>query len=556
MIHRASSILLLTFALIPSGLSSQVPDTLRAAMSRTGVLSGEEAGLRAVPESEVFLEAFRSILDYHRTTFSDSTLWELALKGLIQGLDDPYAEVFTPEAYGVFEEDNTGDYAGIGVQISLLNQRVTVTAVFRQTPAEEVGMVVGDRIVGVAGVDARNWSLDQARDSIRGPIGTVIEVTIERDGLSEPITLPIRRDQVHVSAVKAGMVHDSLGYILVDRVARGSALEVDSAFGVLQNAKGIILDLRRNPGGYLVESLNMADLFLDRGMTLASTKSRARGIPNETEEESWGARLPARIPGKPVVVLVDEYTASAAEIVAGALQDHDRAVVLGVRTFGKGIVQTVLPLPGDRRLRITTGDWMTPLGRSLHIPRDLNGVPVSPPTDTVNFPVVTTPAGRTLRADGGVFPDLVVEDDTLTSAEQSLLIESARAGVPLTLRIAEFAFDQARRALEGVGPEELDPSTIDGLIDTLLEEGVPKEVLEHPDVPRYLSWRARMAFADRVNHQQHALEFLAERDRVLEKAIEVLEGVRTQSELFAEVEAEANARAAAHSVSMAPHGGS
>jgi carboxyl-terminal processing protease len=300
----------------------------------------------------------------------------------------------------------------------------------------------------------------------------------------------------------------------------------------------------------------MADLFLDRGMTLASTKSRARGIPNETEEESWGARLPARIPGKPVVVLVDEYTASAAEIVAGALQDHDRAVVLGVRTFGKGIVQTVLPLPGDRRLRITTGDWMTPLGRSLHIPRDLNGVPVSPPTDTVNFPVVTTPAGRTLRADGGVFPDLVVEDDTLTSAEQSLLIESARAGVPLTLRIAEFAFDQARRALEGVGPEELDPSTIDGLIDTLLEEGVPKEVLEHPDVPRYLSWRARMAFADRVNHQQHALEFLAERDRVLEKAIEVLEGVRTQSELFAEVEAEANARAAAHSVSMAPHGGS
>jgi carboxyl-terminal processing protease len=556
MIHRASSILLLTFALIPSALSSQVSDTLRAATSRTGVLSGEEEGLRAVPESEVFLGAFRSILDYHQTTFSDSTLWELALKGLIQGLNDPYAEVFTPEAYGVFEEDNTGDYAGIGVQISLLNQRVTVTAVFRETPAEEVGMVVGDRIVGVAGVDARDWSLDQARDSIRGPIGTVVEVTIERDGLSEPITLPIRRDQVHVSAVKAGMVHDSLGYILVDRVARGSALEVDSAFGVLQRAKGIILDLRRNPGGYLVESLNMADLFLDRGLTLASTKSRARGKPNETEEESWRARLPARIPGKPVVVLVDEYTASAAEIVAGALQDHDRAVVLGVRTYGKGIVQTVLPLPGDRRLRITTGDWMTPLGRSLHIPRDLDGVPISPPTDTVNFPVVTTSAGRTLRADGGVFPDLVVEDDTLTSAEQSLLIESARAGVPLTLRIAEFAFDQARRALEGVGPEELDPSTLDGFIDALRAEGVPREVLEHPDVPRYLSWRARIAFADRVNHQQHALEFLAERDRVLEKAIEVLEGVHTQSELFALVEAEANARAAVHPVAMAPHGGS
>jgi carboxyl-terminal processing protease len=257
-----------------------------------------------------------------------------------------------------------------------------------------------------------------------------------------------------------------------------------------------------------------------------------------------------------VVVLVDGYTASAAEIVAGALQDHDRAVVLGARTFGKGIVQTVLPLPGDRRLRITTGDWMTPLGRSLHIPRDLEGVPISSPTDTVNLPVVTTPAGRTLRADGGVFPDLVVEDDTLTSAEQSLLIESARAGVPLTLRIAEYAFDQARRALEGVGPDELDPATIDGFIDALRNEGVPGEVLAHPDVPRYLSWRARMAFADRVNHQQHALEFLAERDRVLGKAIEVLEGVHTQTELFAVVEAAANDRAAAHSTASAPRGGS
>jgi carboxyl-terminal processing protease len=556
MIPRIPFVIFVAFALIPSGARSQVQDTTRAVANSTGGTAGEFGGFDPVPESQVFLEAFRSILDYHQITFSDSTLWEQALKGLIEGLNDPYAEVFTPEAYGVFEEENTGDYAGIGVQITRLNQRVTVTAVFRQTPAADAGMLVGDRIVGVGETNAREWSVDQARDSIRGPIGTVVDVTIEREGLSEPITLPIRRDQVHVSAVKAGMVHDSLGYILVDRVARGSAVEVDSAFGVLRAAKGIILDLRQNPGGYLVESLNMADLFLERGMTLASTKSRAPGKPNTTTEESWHARLPARIPDKPIVVLVDEYTASAAEIVAGALQDHDRAAVLGARTFGKGIVQTVLPLPADRRLRITTGDWMTPLGRSLHIPRDLEGRPLSPPRDTVDFPVVVTQAGRILRADGGVFPDLLVENDTLTTAEQSLLIESARAGVPLTLRIAEFAFEQARRALEGEGPEELEPAAIEGFVAALGEEGVPQEVLEHPDVPRYLSWRARMAFADRVNHQQHALEFQAERDRVLEKAIQVLEGVHTQSELFAVVEAEAAARAAAaRPMALPPQGG-
>lgn len=537
---KTALLLLLGFSVLPFAAGAQVSNATRAGADSTGASAG--AGLNPVPESDVFVGAFRSILDYHQTTFNDSTLWENALKGLIEGLNDPYAEVFTPEEYGVFEEENTGDYAGIGVQITRLNERVTVTAVFRQTPAEQAGMMVGDRIVAVGDTDAREWSTDTARDSIRGPIGTVVEVTVAREGLSEPITLPIRRDQVHVSAVRADLVHDSVGYIQVDRVARGSAVEVDSAFAVLDDAKGIILDLRRNPGGYLVESLNMADLFLDRGQTLASTRSRSPGVPNTTSEESFRARLPARIPGKPVLILVDEFTASAAEIVAGALQDHDRAVVLGARTFGKGVVQTVLPLPGDRRLRITTGDWMTPLGRSLQVPRDLEGRPL--PHDTTDIPFIVTAAGRSLRADGGVFPDLAVKDDTLTTAEQTLLIESARAGVPLTLRIAEFAFEEARKAMEGEGPAELDPRTVDQLIQALREEGVPAEALEHPDVPLYLSWRTRIAFEDRVGHEGHALEFQAERDRVLAQAILFLEGAHTQAELFAAVQAAAEASAA------------
>ncbi|MGW8266184.1 MAG: S41 family peptidase [Longimicrobiales bacterium] len=534
---KAALLILLTSSALPLAAGAQVSNAARAGSDSTAASAG--AGLSPVPESEVFVGAFRSILDYHQTTFNDSTLWENALRGLIEGLNDPYAEVFTPEEYGAFEEDNTGDYAGIGVQITRLNERVTVTAVFRQTPAEEAGMMVGDQIVAVGGTDSREWTTDQARDSIRGAVGTVVELTIAREGLSEPITFPIRRDQVHVSAVQADMVHDSVGYIRVDRVARGSAVEVDSAFAVLQDAKGIILDLRRNPGGYLVESLNMADLFLDLGQTLASTRSRSPGEPNTTSEESFRARLPARIPGKPIVILVDQFTASAAEIVAGALQDHDRAVVLGDRTFGKGVVQTVLPLPGDRRLRITTGDWMTPLGRSLHVPRDLDGRPL--PHDSTDIPVIVTAAGRSLRADGGVFPDLVVEDDTLTTAEQSLLIESSRAGVPLTLRIAEFSFEEARKAMEGEGPAELDPRTIENLIRALREEGVAAEALEHPDVPEYLSWRTRIAFEDRVGHEGHALEFQAERDRVLAKAILFLEGAHTQADLFAAVQAAAEA---------------
>ncbi|MFO8173007.1 MAG: S41 family peptidase [Longimicrobiales bacterium] len=536
MYFRSSILLVLLSLLLPLDGGAQSGEAAREDSTES---SGSE--VRAIPESQVFLGAFKSILDFHQTTFSDSALWENALDGLIEGLNDPYAEIFTAEEYGAFEEDNTGDYAGIGVQITRLNQRVTITAVFRETPAAGVGLMVGDRIVGVGGHDAREWTVDQARDSIRGEVGSVVEVTVERTGLGEAITLPIRRDQVHVSAVTATLLQDTLGYIQVDRVARGSAAEVDSAFAVLKDAKGIILDLRRNPGGYLVESLDMADLFLQPTQPLASTRSRTPQEADATQEQSFRARLPARIPEKPLVILVDGYTASAAEIVAGALQDHDRAVVLGERTFGKGVVQTVLPLPADRRLRITTGDWMTPLGRSLHIPRDLEGRPLARESDT--FQVVRTAAGRSLRADGGVYPDLVVQDDTLTTAEQRLLIESARAGIPLTLRLAEFAFQEAQKALDGSGNQEMDPDVVVALMEALREEGVPSDVLDHPDVRRYLDWTARIDFAMRTDRQSHALELRAERDRVLAAAIRFLAEAESQSDLFAAVEAEVAAQA-------------
>jgi len=523
MFRRVSLILFTLITSVHSLGEGQVPDSTR----RT----------EGPAESEVFLGAFQNILNYHQTTFNDSTLWEQALDGLIKGLNDPYATVFTPEEFGAFEEGNTGDYVGIGVQITQLNERVTVTAVFRQTPAAEAGLEVGDQIVEVKGVDARNWTVDMARDSIRGPVGSVVQMKVERSGISEPLSFPIRRAQVHVSAVTATMVRDSLGYILVGQVARGSAAEVDSAFTLLSDAKGIILDLRRNPGGYLVESLSMADLFLDRGKTLASTVSRSPGQPNKTVEESWDARLPARIPDKTLVVLVDRFTASAAEIVAGSLQDHDRAVVLGERTFGKGVVQTVLPLPGDRRLRITTGDWMTPLGRSLHIPRDLEGRPIGEPSDS--FPTVLTDAGRSLRADGGVFPDLVIIDDTLTTVEQTLLVEAARSEIPLTLRITEFALEQVRRAQAGEGPKELNPEAIDQFFHLLQGEGIPADLIQGPGARDYLSWRVRMAFAQRAEHYEHGVEVQAERDRVLAHAMRLLEETDSQGALFALVETEA-----------------
>ncbi len=519
-----------------TGGGAAVPSPRQEATARP-----DSRGLESSVQGQVFLGAFRTILDYHQTTFSDSLLWEAALRGLLEGLNDPYASVFTPEEYAAFEEQTTGDYAGIGVEITRLQDRVTVTAVFRNTPAEGAGLMVGDRLLTVEGEDARGWTVDQARDAIRGPAGTVVHLTVERRGFSEPLNFSIRRDQVHVSAVVAGLVGDSLAYIRVDRFARGSAQEVDSALALLASSRGIILDLRRNPGGFLVESLNMADLFLEPGQALATARSRVPGKPDETATETWYGRLMPRAREKPMVILVDRFTASAAEVLAGALQDHDRAVVVGERTFGKGVIQTVVPLPFGRQMRLTTGDWMTPLGRSLHIPRDAEGNPLPSPAlrgDSL-LPTVTTAGGRTLKADGGVSPDLAVADDTLTTAEQQLLLEASKAGVPLALRVAELAFGQVQKALAGEQGPKFDEKALEPFLQQLVGEGLPPEVVFHPEAKGYLLWRARMAFEERIGHPGHAMEIQGERDPAFQTAVRLLTVSRTPGELLARVGAEA-----------------
>lgn len=502
----------------------------------SGPPSDDAASSTDTGGAEVFLGAFRAIRNYHMQSLSDSALWEMALQGLIEELDDPYAVVFTPEEFDSFQEDNTGNYAGIGVTISQLNDQITITAVFRDAPADEAGLQVGDYIVGVEGEDARDWTVEDASERIRGPEGSTVDLRVAREGVSESLSFTIPRDRVHVSAVTAEIVGDSIGYIMLDRVARNSAAEMDSALTHLSGARGLVLDLRRNPGGYLDEALDLADLFLEEGQRIASARSRVPGETGETREETWEAEVRPRLPGVPVVVLVDQYSASASEIIAGALQDHDRALVMGERTFGKGVVQTVMRIPGNRRIRLTTGSWYTPLGRSLHRPRDAQGRPI--PQDVEGTSVVLTEGGREIKAGGGgIFPDLPAEADTLSSGEQALIRASATADneIPLNIRMAEFAFEESQRMRgEPVGDEiRLDPEAFDGFLQHLEADGLPAAVAEDPAVRNYLSWRIRGQIANRLERTDLALEIRRERDSVLDEAVALLESVENQPELFA-----------------------
>ena len=519
-----------------------LPATARAqSTSSRGAVS--EQGV----EAQVFLNALEYIRRLHLSAYTDSTLWVRALDGLIDELEDPYASVFTPTEVREFEEEATGNYAGIGVSIVQLNDAVTITAVFRGTPAAQAGLEVGDVIVGVNRNDATLWSSETAADSIRGPVGTPVDVRIRRDGVRQPLAFTLERDSVHVSAVQWDVLPGNIGYVALDRVARHSAEELMEALDSVADTRGIVLDMRRNPGGYLDESLVMADALLERGAVLASTRTRtSTGPRGQISEESYRGRMRPRVPDKPMIVLVDRYTASAAEIVTGALQDHDRALVLGERTFGKGVVQSVVNLPYGRKLRITTGSWHTPLGRSLHRERDAQGNPVTENVDTIA--PVRTPAGRSLRSGGGIFPDLEIATDTLSALERELLAVSSEEDVPLGVREAEASFARARVLRDAGLPASVDQATFEGYVDALAEAGLPLELVEREEIRTYLRWRLTVGVADRMDDVAAATMARLERDGVLGRAVDLLTESATQNDLFVAASAEKSMDTAAGSV--------
>lgn len=519
--NRRIPILVLALAVFAPGLHAQQPTS-----SKT-LPSGDEA--------DVFASALHAIASMHMDAPSDSSLLAGALQGMIQSLHDPYAAVYTVKQGKAFDQETTGSYSGVGLAIQLLNDRVTVTAVFRKTPAQNAGIQIGDQIIGVNQHDATSWSTDMAVDSIKGPVGTTVQLKIARPGYTQPFTFELQRDSVHVPAVSYGVLDGNIGYISLDRVARNSAREMDGALRHLANTRGLVIDLRGNPGGFLDESLWLADLFLPEGDTLASTKQRIPGEPKgDVETDSYEARMPARVPNLPIVMLVDRYTASGAEIFSGALQDHDRALILGERSFGKGVMQSVIPLPHGQRMKFTTGTWFTPLGRSLHRPRAMDGQPL--PEDTDTLPVVTTADGRKLRSDGGIFPDLPIKADTLKLTERALLKAAAKARFPLGQKISELALRTSNELMKDSAKASLNPDSLNVWMDSLVAEGLPDSTVYAPGVRSYLSWEIRMRIAQQMDEIGREAQFRMERDPVLTEAVHLLSSAHSQKQLFAEAD--------------------
>jgi carboxyl-terminal processing protease len=391
-------------------------------------------------QARLFDDVLGHVSTYYVDSIGETDLYQKATRGMLEQLKDPYSVLLTGDDYRALTEQTSGNYAGLGIQIDVRDGWITVVAPLPETPAERAGIETGDQIIEVDGKSTEGWKNDEAVKALRGDAGSKVGITIRRAGITDPIKYRLTRAQIHMRSVPPGTLFDrGVGYISLNPVSETSAEELRQEIAAMKakGMKSLIMDLRGNPGGLLDQGVKVADLFLDNRQEIVSTRGRARGSTKEFFDEARQAW-----PDLPIVILVNDGTASAAEIIAGALQDHDRAVVVGAPTFGKGLVQTLFPLGEGVALKLTTARWFTPSGRTIQrIAKDeedqatqaamamvsdtVLGAPDKESTDSAlkERPIFHTDGGRVVRGGGGIVPDLVIRPDTLTVSEREFAKE-------------------------------------------------------------------------------------------------------------------------------------
>jgi carboxyl-terminal processing protease len=387
-------------------------------------------------QARLFDDVLSHVRNFYVDSIPEADLYTKATNGMLDQLKDPYSVLLVGADFKELSEKTSGNYAGLGIQIDVRDGWITVVAPLPDSPAERAGIETGDQIVEVDGKSTQGWNSDQAIKSLRGEPGSNVAIVIRRAGFDEAIPYKLNRATIHFKSVPAGTEFDGgVGYISLNPVQETSAQELRDEMTAMRakGMKSLVLDLRNNPGGLLDQGIKVSDLFLDPGQEVVSTRGRARGSTRQFFDE--GKQFD---PTLPIVVLVSEGTASAAEIIAGAMQDHDRALIVGTPTFGKGLVQTLYPLGDETALKLTTARWFTPSGRTIQrkatneqdqvLQAIAEGNPLSA-GDSLSAadsamkarPIYHTDAGRIVRGGGGIVPDLIVRPDTLTASEREFI---------------------------------------------------------------------------------------------------------------------------------------
>jgi carboxyl-terminal processing protease len=427
-----------------------------AGVLATTQIAGPLIAQETEPESSIYeqLDLFGDIFERIRAQYveevSTEDLVTAAIDGMLTSLD-PHSSYLSAKDFDDMQVQTRGEFGGLGIEVTQEEGFIKVISPMDGTPAAKAGILAGDFITHVNGESLQGMMLDDAVEKMRGPIGSEIIITVVREGTTEPFDVSIIRDTIKLTAVRGRVVGNTAVLRITtfnDQTTSGMQEELAkliAELGGIENLNGVVVDLRNNPGGLLNEAITVSDAFLEKG-EIVSTRGREAG-----SGERYNAQAGDLVSGKPIVVLINGGSASASEIVAGALQDHRRAIVVGTKSFGKGSVQTLIPLRGDGAMRLTTARYYTPSGRSIQalgISPDI--VVNQPPPKPVDAEAEDEPASAVRQRSEA---DLrgAIDNDSMTDEEKRLYEEElARAEESAKLRDEDYQLAYAVDIIKGL----------------------------------------------------------------------------------------------------------
>ena len=425
-----------------------------------GPLIAQEAEKSATvyEQLDLFGDIFERIRAQYVEEVKTEDLIEAAINGMLTSLD-PHSSYLPPDDFDDMQVQTRGEFGGLGIEVTQEEGFVKVVSPIDDTPADKAGIQAGDFITHVNAESVLGLPLDQAVELMRGPVGSEIVITVVREGVEEPFDVSIIRDTIKLTAVKGRVVGETMVLRITtfnDQTYPGLEAEFKKAveeIGGFDKVNGLVLDLRNNPGGLLTQAIEVSDAFLDKG-EIVSTRGRA-----PEDGERFNAETGDMMQGKPIVVLINGGSASASEIVTGALQDHRRAIVVGTKSFGKGSVQTVIPLRGEGAMRLTTARYYTPSGRSIQAlgisPDIIVNQPLpEPPGEGTDADAAEAEAKMRSEADlrGSISNDSMSEDE-------KRLLEEERAAAEETAKLRDEDYQLAYaidilKGLQAIAPKE------------------------------------------------------------------------------------------------------
>jgi carboxyl-terminal processing protease len=517
-------------------------------------------------------DVYERIINNYVDELEPHEVMEAAIQGMLDELDE-HSNYLPPVNYEDLVMSTEGEFGGLGITINIRDHYPTVVSPIEGTPAYYMGIQGGDQIIEIEGESARDFTSREAVKLLRGPAGTQVNITIQRPGEDEPLPFTITRDIIKIESVPYAFMIDDIGYIRVQNFARTTRDELREALVDLnaQGMRGLILDLRFNPGGLLDAAQQVSELFLEKDRLIVFTKGRLR-----SQNHSFYSQARGKVHNEvPMIVMINGSSASASEIVSAAIQDHDAGLVVGKTSFGKGSVQTVFRLDDDEALKLTTARYYTPSGRSIHKDRPrhpdveemeaetaeaepLEPEPEDREMDRSQLEKFYTDSGRVVYGGGGIKPDIEIDQDFLTDFEVAVERDGAlfsfavdlaaeKADIPADYQVSDAEFDRFRGYLQQREKIEeylgvFDLAYSDSLVDAnrdFIERGIRREL------------------ARRAHGPEAAYRVAIEADTQLHEALDLFKRARTLPELLAlaaEWNEEHLAKVAAETETAAPAG--